>query len=108
MASMHQPESSRHATISTIAHDVIRCLKAFEALFSVSESSAERDANEPVINRLRDQLSRFRLWSGNIGAHRKGRSSLDYRLRDSSHLQQQVSKLLRKLMQNIEEGNHLT
>ncbi|KAF3015046.1 hypothetical protein E8E14_010428 [Neopestalotiopsis sp. 37M] len=42
-------------------------------------------------------MSRFKVWSGNIGAHQRGKSSLDYRLRDASHLSTQVKTLLQDL-----------
>ncbi|KAI9857183.1 MAG: hypothetical protein M1813_008545 [Trichoglossum hirsutum] len=43
-----------------------------------------------------DELDRFRIWAGNIGAlqHVKVRSSLDYRLRDAPKLGDQISRLL--------------
>ncbi|KAK3361288.1 hypothetical protein B0T24DRAFT_652984 [Lasiosphaeria ovina] len=47
--------------------------------------------------KLRDEQTRFKVWSGNIGAHRTGTSSLDYRLRDASHIKNQVASLLRDL-----------
>ncbi|KAL4884500.1 hypothetical protein BJY04DRAFT_225686 [Aspergillus karnatakaensis] len=42
----------------------------------------------------KDELGRLRLWAGNIGAHRTGQSSLDYRLRDASHIRSQTIKIL--------------
>lgn len=47
---------------------------------------------------LTDALGRFHIWSGNIGAHRKGKSSLDYRLREASHIRDRVIDLLRNLL----------
>ena len=39
-----------------------------------------------------DELSRFRLWCGNAGAHRFGRGSLDHKFREASNIR--VIKLL--------------
>lgn len=54
---------------------------------------------------LQDEIGRFRVWCGNIGALQKGHSSLDYRLRDSPLLSSNVLKLLKELQDNIEAGN---
>lgn len=47
--------------------------------------------------KLEDEYGRFRVWVGNISAHRTGRRSLEYRLRDSSNLQATVTDLLKDL-----------
>jgi hypothetical protein len=44
---------------------------------------------------IRDEFDRFRLWAGNIAAHRKGRRSLEYRLRDSALLRDEAHNLLK-------------
>jgi hypothetical protein len=48
---------------------------------------------------IQDELGRFRVWAGNIAAHRPSHSrrSLEYRLRDSSRLRDTVLSLLRDL-----------
>lgn len=46
---------------------------------------------------LNDSLGRFRLWVGNLGAHRQGRSSIDYKLREASHIRTRVIKLLQRM-----------
>lgn len=62
------------------------------------------ERKESIIAAVNDELARFKLWSGNIGAHRTGPSSLDHRLRDSSPLTQQVARLLDELTTSIDEG----
>nr|POF20018.1 hypothetical protein CFP56_52267 [Quercus suber] len=49
--------------------------------------------------RLQDELGRFRIWAGNVSAHRPktSRRSLEYRLRDASTLQERVLSLLQDL-----------
>ncbi|KAL6914674.1 hypothetical protein FSST1_012434 [Fusarium sambucinum] len=44
-----------------------------------------------------EEEARFKIWCGNIAAHSSGRRSLQYRLRDASHLQKQVKSLLNEL-----------
>lgn len=73
-----------------IASSVRECLTRFKSL-------QEQDA------RVEDEYGRFRIWAGNIAAHRTGRRSLEYRLRDSSNLQRTVKALLRDLLQVLDQ-----
>ncbi|RAL00412.1 uncharacterized protein BO80DRAFT_315184, partial [Aspergillus ibericus CBS 121593] len=50
-----------------------------------------------------DELGRLRLWIANIGAHQSRQSSLDYRLRDASHIKDQVIRVLRRLQRLHED-----
>jgi hypothetical protein len=50
---------------------------------------------------LEDEAGRLRVWTGNLGALQKGHSSLDYRLRDSPLLSDNVLKLLQELEVNL-------
>ncbi|KLJ08554.1 hypothetical protein EMPG_16011 [Blastomyces silverae] len=52
---------------------------------------------------LQDEYGRLRVWTGNIGAHQSGRSSLEYRLRDASHIRAQVASLLDALKCSLSE-----
>ena len=53
---------------------------------------------------LADQIGRFRVWVSNIGAHRRGKSSLDFRLRDASHMRKNVTDLLEDCNMLLGEG----
>lgn len=53
---------------------------------------------------LQDEHGRLRVWTGNIGAHKSRRSSLDYRLRDASQVRGQVASLLDVLEVSLSEG----
>lgn len=81
-----------------VAKGVSVCLSAF---LKLSASTANEEAISPQII---DEFGRFKIWASNIGAHRSGRSSLDYRLRDASHIQKRVLELLEDLGQSLEEG----
>ncbi|KAK3170070.1 hypothetical protein OEA41_009455 [Lepraria neglecta] len=50
-----------------------------------------------------DELGRLRLWSANIGAHQTSQSALDFRLRDASHIKNQIVKLLQGLHQILQD-----
>ncbi|KAF5247124.1 hypothetical protein FAUST_976 [Fusarium austroamericanum] len=80
----------------TIADTVRNCLNDFEIIRKadlLEASTADRNAALEI----REEETRFKIWSGNIGAHSEGRRSLQYRLRDASHLQKQVMSLLGEL-----------
>ncbi|KAH6656494.1 hypothetical protein BKA67DRAFT_158152 [Truncatella angustata] len=75
---------------ASIAEKVRHCLEGFKAIANAGQVSEE--------------LARFKVWTGNIGAHRKGSSSLDYRLRDASHLRIQVISVLSDLIEALSDA----
>lgn len=89
---------------STIAGHVHTCLSKFqhtEATFAEANSTIQQMLPHGSIS---DQSGRFRLWSSDIGAHKHGRSSLDYRLCDASHVREQVVNLLQELTTVLDES----
>lgn len=89
---------------SSIADQVKHCFAAFRRASSELDQADEQIARKIRSSDLTDELGRFRLWCGNIGAHRDGRSSLAHKLRDASHIREQVIELLQNLQVTIEEG----
>ena len=89
--------------MTSISDDVYRCLRGFDAISALGKEYSGPD--QAAVVQLGDDYRRFRLWSANIGAHRNGRSSLEYRLRDSSHLRTHITKLLMTLNESLEQGN---
>jgi hypothetical protein len=89
---------------ATIASHGISCLQSFNRLTSLLQDpdSPFQDQVSPSV--VLDELGRFRVWSGNIGALQEGPASLDYRLREASHVRQQVIKLLEDLNIALQEG----
>lgn len=75
----------------TISVAVRRCLTQFPGLL---EHEDGWNRGQVQISDVQDELSRFKVWVGNAGAQHSGRRSLDYRLRDASHLRIQVLQLL--------------
>ncbi len=97
--------------MASISDSVSTCLHQFRALSSSLEDADTGDAEPlPGLSPLlvKDQLARFKVWSGNIGAHRKGRSSLDFRLRDASHIHAQVKQPLEDLVGSLHDGESQT
>ncbi|OJD33127.1 zinc finger transcription factor ace1 [Diplodia corticola] len=83
---------------SSVALFVSQCLRSFEDFVS----QIERTSSQIELCEVTDELGRFRVWAGNIGAHREGRSSLDYRLRDASHIKSKVQSLLADIHASIQ------
>lgn len=75
---------------------------------SLSLESIVNNENDSTIHNplfgLLQHLGRYRVWSENIGAHRKGRVSLDYRLRNAARMRQTVVNLLNDLHESIQNG----
>jgi len=87
----------------SISSSIIACLKAFNEFI---EEIQDPDKDEPEgmqVQTWQDELGRLRIWAANIGAHQTGQSSLDFRLRDSSHIRQQIIKLLDELPQRLQD-----
>ncbi|KAM7185320.1 hypothetical protein V8F20_011853 [Naviculisporaceae sp. PSN 640] len=89
------------ASISTA---VKRCLGLFELLLSPNAPTSGKSPKKAILVSLQDEEARFKVWVGNIGAHKTGRSSLQYRLRDASHIQKQVMVLIFDLASYLERA----
>ncbi|KAJ6178157.1 hypothetical protein N7519_008618 [Penicillium mononematosum] len=73
------------------------CLAQFLSLIN---SGALSDHIEEVpLQEWTDELGRLRVWAANIGAHQTRQSSLDYRLRDASHIKSQIVRLLEQFQE---------
>jgi hypothetical protein len=71
-------------------------LSAFERLTRVAGDS-------PILA-WQDQLGRLRVFASNVKVHRRLRNSLDFKLRDSSHLSAVVLNLLSGLCDALEKS----
>lgn len=78
-------------------------VRAFQVLLNNLDQGDNRRAASIDREALEDEIGRFRVWSGNLGALQKGHSSLDYRLRDSPLLSGNALKFLNELEQNLKE-----
>ncbi|KAJ0417767.1 hypothetical protein BJY00DRAFT_315559 [Aspergillus carlsbadensis] len=93
--------------MATISEIVQRSLTKLSDL-AASEVLAQL-TDEVPIHKWTDELGRLRVWAANIGAHQNGQSSLDYRLRDASHIRQQTVEVLRgleRLLTDLDELLH--
>ncbi|EUC47258.1 hypothetical protein COCMIDRAFT_35250 [Bipolaris oryzae ATCC 44560] len=79
-------------------------VRAFQNLTTALKTSDRKWTHAIDEEALEDEIGRFRVWAGNLGALQKGHSSLDYRLRDSPVSNTNTLKLLRELEANVNEA----
>jgi hypothetical protein len=90
--------------LSTIATQVQYCLESFDRVYISLVKAEPRTHNKLPPGTIDSTLGRFRLWVGNMGAHRRGRASLDYKLREASHIRDRVVELLQNLEAVLREA----
>jgi hypothetical protein len=73
------------------------CLTQFLSL--INSGALSDHAEEVPLQDWTDELGRLRVWAANIGAHQTRQSSLDYRLRDASHIRSQIVRLLEQVQE---------
>lgn len=90
-----------------ISFPVKNCLYLFGSLLSLealSSTTYDETKQQEFLRTVQEEEARFKVWVGNIGAHKTGRSSLEYRLRDASHIQKQVLELITDLTGLVEDA----
>ncbi|KAL8952125.1 MAG: hypothetical protein Q9222_001937 [Ikaeria aurantiellina] len=92
-------------TAVSISSAVVKCLKTFNSFIEEAQQAGTQRPEGFVVQAWRDELGRLRIWAANIGAHQTNQSSLDYRLRDSTHIRKQIMKLLDDLKVRLWEAN---
>jgi len=81
------------------------CIAAFERLTKgIENCNLPSGSHELALQLVQDQIGRFRVWAGNLGAHHPTRSrmSLDYKLKEASHIRNTVVELLEELHTTLE------
>ena len=86
----------------TVSTALVPCLRFFKNLLALLKESSFATTEAPLI-RWDDELSRLRAWAASIGALQTGQASLDFRLRDASHISKMIIKLLDGLETTIED-----
>lgn len=94
--------SGNHATL--LFDHSIRCKDLFAKLLNILQDDRSDIDSQPLsVNIVEDELGRFRVWAGNIGALQRGPGSLDYRLREARSARAGFSQLLENLAETLEE-----
>ena len=89
-----------------IAFRSIECLRHFEYL--VQEAQHLEGKSPLPASTVGDELGRFKIWAGNIGALQRDSRSLDYRLREASQVRDQVVRILKDLESSIRECTYMS
>ncbi|KAF5554618.1 transcription factor Cys6 [Fusarium mexicanum] len=97
-----------------IAHNVRNILKLFRTVATSfnHEIDSRVDHVEPsalreLLLNLDNETIRFKMWAGNLAAHQSGPASLDHRLREAPHIQEQVLYLLRDISESLDDAGAL-
>jgi hypothetical protein len=93
--------------VSSVATHVQHCLESFDKACIKLTMAEPRVHNKLQPGTIDNTQGRFRLWVGNMGAHRRGRASLDYKLREASHIRDRVIELLQNLEVVLREAIEL-
>lgn len=67
---------------------------------------ASKYISQAPVEIVAEEITRFKLWSGNIGLLHHGHASLDYRLRDAPAVERFVRTLLSDLHETMSNGEH--
>ncbi|KAF5616778.1 transcription factor Cys6 [Fusarium tjaetaba] len=93
-----------------IAHNVRNVLNSFRTVatslnheIDYLDEKVEFDGLRELPLSLENENVRFKMWAGNLGAHQSGPASLDHRLREAPHIQEQVLYLLRDILESLED-----
>ncbi|KAL9032379.1 MAG: hypothetical protein Q9180_006534, partial [Flavoplaca navasiana] len=89
---------------TSISSSLVTCRNSFNTLIREMQVSNKKRHEGLSITDWEDERGRLRMWAANIGAHHTGQSSLDFRLRDSSQIQQQIIRLLENLTCQLEDA----
>lgn len=90
----------------SIADGALGCAHAFQAVAAPILERETQDYQKTADNvtfttKVNDSFERFQLWSSNLGARRRDKSSLDQRLVEASHLRNRVLEYLKDLQQGL-------
>jgi hypothetical protein len=81
----------------SVASHVEICLHSLRITIDELPNISTEHKNKIPPGSLNDELGRFRIWAANTEAHARGNNSLDYRLREASHLRDRIIQLLKHM-----------
>ncbi|KAF2845590.1 hypothetical protein T440DRAFT_260852 [Plenodomus tracheiphilus IPT5] len=95
--------TNRDSDLNLISTRVQGCLASFQQVVNAYSIAKPNIARKLSRVRLENEVGRFKLWSGNCAAHRHGKASLDYKLREASHIRERIVRLLKSLSMVLQE-----
>lgn len=94
--------------MSSFAEKVSACIQGFDHLCDDPNIWINSDLEETCRQisplQLKNELMRFKVWTANTCAHKRGEGSLEHQLRDASNIRDQVARLLQDLEQLLSDG----
>jgi hypothetical protein len=84
----------------TITRAARCCAQAFVRRLQADQLAHDR--SDPAVETV-TQLSRFKIWAGNIGVFAQGAASIEHRLRDDPDIKDVLVRMLQRLEQKIDE-----
>ena len=88
----------------SIASLVIECSEKFRRILQAIEHPADQAQSGKIYTSVVDSRGRFKIWCGNLGAHKNDKSSLDHRLREARQKKQSVVELMKDLTSLLSNG----
>ena len=88
----------------SISSFIIACLKSFNEFIENIGHLQDKNVRGLDPSAWEDELGRLRMWAANIGAHQTGQRSLDFRLRDATHIREHIIKLLQGLLRRLQDA----
>jgi hypothetical protein len=79
------------------------CLHSFQTIIGELPNTTIEHRNKFNPESLHNEFGRFRIWAADTEAHARGNHSLDYRLREASHLREIVIQSLQDLNTVLQE-----
>lgn len=91
---------------SSLAASATKCNELLETLLARVGNEGCRHRSNLELAPIEDQVARFRIWAGNLGAFHKSSSteSLDHRLRDEPKFKDHIYELLQDLNDTLQAG----
>jgi hypothetical protein len=92
------------AAPTTISRNAVLCLDSFRTV-QLNLHSRAGDPHARLSAKTAEELARFKVWIGDAGIEPRGSPSLEFRLRDASHLRHEANSLLFQLNIALNDGN---
>ncbi|KAI9728512.1 MAG: hypothetical protein M1834_007650 [Cirrosporium novae-zelandiae] len=91
--------------VKTIAGSLLAVLEVFSGLLKhIHDHETDRNVSDSFWG---DELGRIRVWAANVRAHKRGQSSLDYRLWEAFEVKGQIILLLEDLRDFLQDVSGL-
>ena len=91
---------------TTITASTAKCLRSFNEVIELIRSLDQKE-KDLLVAAWEDELGRLRIWTANVGVDRLNQAPLDWRLRDASHIRDQIISLLENLLARLDDARDI-